>query len=75
MHLPCCALQLCDALLRADRCLLRERCRKRRHVLSVVEAWRGGEAACVAAVRLVQRPDAVRQLRWNCDVGSLDAGY
>ena len=70
----CFSLLLILTLLRADRCVLHERARERRHVLSVAACWGGGAAALVAAVRVVQRAHAVRQLRRRGDVDGLDAG-
>ena len=46
---------------------------QRDHVLFLAAHWRGGSAACVAALRMFQRADAVRQLLWGCNVGGLDA--
>jgi len=56
----------------ADCGVLRERVGGRGHVLRVAADAGGGSAARVAAVRMVQRADSVRELLRRCDVGSQD---
>ena len=57
----------------ADCCILCERWGERDHVFAVAADGRGGAAAGVGAVRLVQRADAVRQLLRRSGVGGIHA--
>ena len=64
---------LCDLThFGADCCVLHERSGGRDNVLSVAADGRGRSAACVAAVRMVQRADDVWQLRRRRDMGGED---
>ena len=60
-------------LLRGDCVVLRECSRGRGHVLEVVEDGRGGSAAGVVVVLLIQRADVRRQRVWRRHVGVVDA--
>ena len=59
---------------RAGCCVLRERSWGRDDACAVATDGRGGSAAGVAAVRMVQRADVRRQRVRGCCVGIVDAG-
>jgi hypothetical protein len=65
-------INLCVTRCYAGCRVLRERCGGQDHALSVAAPGRGGSGALVAAVRMVQRADDVRQLLRGCGVGGMD---